>query len=132
MKKVTIFIAFLAVVLVGSLTASAESPKDILVVVHASVKNEKVTRDELRNIFLKKRISWSNGIRAVPLHSTNAALRNDFRMRLLEMNEGEEKRYWQRFQIQKGEAEPEGDLEVESETLELEILLHDAQREAPG
>ena len=38
------------------------------------------------------------------------------------------------FQVaeEKGEAEPEGDLEVESETLELEILLHDAQREAPG
>ncbi len=106
MRKATVFIAFLAATLVGSVPATAESPEDILVIVNASVKNETVNSDELKAIFLKKRISWSNGIRAVPVHSTNAALRDDFRSRLLQMSEGEELRYWQQFQIQKGEAKP--------------------------
>ncbi len=106
MRRATVFAAFLAVALVGSPPATADSPQDILVIVNASVKNEKVTRDELKAIFLKKRASWGNGVRAVPVHSNNAALRDDFRERLLQMSEGEELRYWQQFQIQKGEAKP--------------------------
>ena len=85
---------------------SAESPRDILVIVNGSVKGEKLSVNELREIFLKKRTTWGSGVRAVPIHSTNSALRDDFRQRVLQMSESEEERYWQQYQIQKGEAKP--------------------------
>lgn len=106
MKSQAVIFFFLAIVLFGSVPASAENPEDILIVVNGSIKNEQVTKDNLRDIFLKKRGNWSSGIRAVPVYSKNIALHSDFRERLLNMSSSEEARYWQQLKIRTGESKP--------------------------
>jgi len=84
----------------------AESPNDILVIANAALTAKSVSESEIRDVFLCKKESWSTGLRAIPIHAKDAALRNEFRQRLLHMDHSEETRFWQQYQIKTGKSQP--------------------------
>ena len=104
-KALSLFFAF-AILWLSAAPISAESPEDILVIANRALKAKSISDSELRDIFLKKKESWHTGLRALPVHSKNAQLRNDFSQRLLQMNPSEEMRYWQQYQIKTGKPQP--------------------------
>ena len=79
-----------------SATASAESPNDILVVANKSVPVASVGLDELRAIFLKKKIIWPGGDKIEPINAVaGTGLRKVFCQAVLGMVHDDELRYWQ-------------------------------------
>ena len=87
--------------------ASAENPKDIMVVANRSVSVDQITRAELRDFFLKKRTSWSKGGKVVPINSRKGtSLRKEFRKQVLNMSTSEEDRYWEDKKIKSGVVKP--------------------------
>lgn len=86
--------------------AQAESPDDVIIIANASLRVSSVTVGDLREIFLKKRTSFSSGEKAIPIHSSSAELRKDFRERVLYMSDAEEQIYWHKRKIKDGESEP--------------------------
>jgi len=107
MRRITIAITALVFLLAAPLGASAESPQDILIIVNKSAGVKKVSVNELRDVFLKKRASWSVGGKVIPVHaSEGSALRDDFRRKVLNMSSADEKKYWQDKKIKSGDSKP--------------------------
>ena len=87
--------------------ASADDPNDIIVIANSSVKANSITKDELRDIFLKKRTSWSNSGNVKPINASDGSpLRARFCEAVLQMTPEEEKRYFQEEKIKNGVTEP--------------------------
>ena len=87
--------------------AAADDPNDIIVIANSSVKASSITKDELRDIFLKKRTSWSNSGVVKPINaSSGSELRKRFCEAVLKMTLEEEKRYFQEEKIKNGLTEP--------------------------
>ena len=87
--------------------AQSENPRDILVIANERVKSTAIGEDDLRDIFLKRRLDWPSGGRAVPFNAPlGTELRNDFRSRILGMTESEEVQYWQARKIRAGVTPP--------------------------
>ena len=107
MRQLTMTIAVLSLLLAAPFSVSAENPQDILVIVNKSSSVKSTSVDELRDVFLKKRSSWSGGDKVIPVHaSEGSALREDFRRRVLNMSSGDEKNYWQEKKIKSGDSKP--------------------------
>lgn len=106
MKKAIFLLLVFATCWFGTARALAESPDDILVIVNKAFTLKSVSEGELRDIFLRRKETWSNGLRAVPVHAKNAQLREDFSQRLLNMNRAEESLFWQQYQIKTGKSQP--------------------------
>jgi hypothetical protein len=88
-------------------SALAESPNDILVIANLGVTAQSIAISELRDIFLKKRASWSPGEKAIPIHpADNPKLRAEFCQAVLNMSVKDEQSYWQVRKIKEGEVEP--------------------------
>ncbi|MCU0664997.1 MAG: hypothetical protein MUC50_22080 [Myxococcota bacterium] len=88
-------------------TSKAESPDDILVIAHKAVDAAGLDRAALKDIFLKKRLVWKDGVNAVPMNAPlGTKLRKEFQERLLGKSENETQRYWEEFKIRSGGAEP--------------------------
>ncbi len=108
---------------VSSVAAPAESPQDILVVVNQDSEVQSITKDELRDVFMRRRMSWRSGERAIPINAReNTAIRAVFRERVLGMNADEETRYWQDRQIRSGKTPPK----EFGNPLRVVFKLHDA------
>lgn len=108
---------------VASVAVTAESPQDILVVVNEDSEVRSITREELRDVFLRRRLSWRGGERAIPINAReNTAIRAVFRERVLSMNSDEETRYWQDQQIRSGKTPPK----EFGNPLRVVFKLHDA------
>lgn len=87
--------------------AAADDPDDIMVIANSSVTASKITKDELRDIFLKKRTSWSNSGTVKPINASDGSeLRKEFCEAVLQMTTEEEKRYFQEEKIKQGLTEP--------------------------
>jgi hypothetical protein len=94
---VVVFIASLPKVSV------AENPNDILIFVHKRTKTPNMSTTELKNYFLKIKLRWQNGKKAVVINAREgSALRNDFQKRVLEMDPRQERMYWQDRKIKIG------------------------------
>ena len=106
MKRTALLISIVVVSSLQANVLSAESPEDILVIVNKAVTVGKISESELRDVFLKKKENWSNGVHATPLHSSSRSLKADFCKRLLKMDIGEEERFWQANQIKTGKSKP--------------------------
>lgn len=106
MKKVAFLVLVFAMCLIEIPHALADSPDDILIVVNSALRLKNVSATELRDIFLRRRETWGNGVRAVPVYAKDAQLRKDFRQRFLKLAESEETRFWQRYQIKTGKSQP--------------------------
>ena len=81
-------------------------PMDILVVVNVGVEAHALSVDVVRDFFLKNKTYWSATNKALALHSTDKALRNDFRDKVLQMSAAEEERYWIAEQVRGKKQEP--------------------------
>ena len=87
--------------------ARAANAQDILIIANDKVPPMHVDYDDLRDIFLKRRLSWPAGGRAVPFNApAGTSLRDDFRKRILGMTESEEIQYWQDRKIRSGVTPP--------------------------
>lgn len=107
MRKAAGFLVFVVALAAGSTPARGESADDILVIANKSVSVGSISKNELRDIFLKKKTSWGRGGQAIPLHAAEGSeLRAEFRKRVIAMSRAEEQLYWQQFQIKKGEPQP--------------------------
>ncbi len=102
-------------ILLGALTgiflapspARAESPNDILVITSKSTKIDKISIEELRTLFLKNRERYKNGDRAVPVNAPDgSSLRKRFVGKVLGMGVEQERAYWQKQKIMKGQSSP--------------------------
>lgn len=109
-RAASMVLVLAAIVITTTLTvrvSRAESPNDILVIVNSSVKVSSLTSEDVKEIFLKKRRSFSSGERAVPINAgDNAKLREEFRERVLKMSATDERTYWQTLKIKEGEVDP--------------------------
>lgn len=97
-----------AVFVFGALDASAEDPRDLLVVVNPSVKATSITLVQVRDIFLKTRTTWPDSTaRALAVNAKNySETRTAFRQRVLNMSEEDETRYWQKQKLIGKKGEP--------------------------
>lgn len=85
---------------------TAGNPKDILIIANRDVDTNSVSLTVVRDLFLKVRKAWGNGKRAIPTNSSSEQLRNDFRKRVLNMDDMSEKRYWEDLKVKYGQNEP--------------------------
>lgn len=94
--------------------SSAESPDDILVIANKGVGEKSMSVAELKQIFLKKKSSWSNGDKIVAINAEdNSKVRKDFRKLVLDMTDTEESTYWEKQKIKQQIAAPK---ELQSRT----------------
>ena len=64
-------------------TSEAESPNDILIIANKNVKLNAISISELKQIFLKKKISWSNGKRIISINArSSSSIRQQFRQKV--------------------------------------------------
>jgi hypothetical protein len=100
--------ALLLVTTLSPTFVQGENPNDILIIANMGVKISGITVEELKEIYLKKRANWTMaGDKAIPIHvADNAALREEFRARVLKMNSTEEESYWRGRKVKAGESEP--------------------------
>jgi ABC-type phosphate transport system substrate-binding protein len=102
-KNSLVGIAAMALTLLVSGGARADSPEDILVFVNLRNKIGNASPVEIKDIFLKKRANWSQGSKVVPVHAPSGSLvRDAFRQRVLSMEEFEEQNYWQDGKLRHG------------------------------
>ncbi len=101
---VIVLVAQFAVVADESGTAK---PDDILIIVNNSVDIDQIQPDEVRAIFLKRKMSWSDGTKAVPINAPDGTrIREDFRRLIVGMNQNKEQIYWQKQMIKHGRNRP--------------------------
>lgn len=97
----------LAAVALYAARAVAESPNDILIVANTASGGGSLSVSDVKDMFLKKRSSWGNGVKVAPLNAVEgSALRRAFRTRVLGMTEADERAYWQERKIKAGESVP--------------------------
>lgn len=82
-------------ILVGLVFASSASAQ--IVVVNANVEEKSISSDNLRNIFILRKLKWSNGtpIRVFVLKDT-AELHSDFSKKLVDAFPYQLRRFWDR------------------------------------
>jgi hypothetical protein len=102
-KKQLRYFAFAFLLGVMSPVSSHGQSKDeLVIIVSMSQKVEKVTRDEIKQIFLKKKTSLKGFGRIIPINAPeNTELRTVFRKTVLELSERDEKIYWSEQQIRR-------------------------------
>ena len=100
-------IGILALSVLQGPLARAESPNDILIVANTASGGGSMSVSDVRDLFLKKRSSWGNGVKVAPLNAVEgSALRAVFRSKVLGMTGAEEQAYWQERKIKAGESVP--------------------------
>jgi ABC-type phosphate transport system substrate-binding protein len=89
---------------------------ELVVIVNKANPTSAMNKDEVRNHYLKKQSSWSNGEKLRPVDTESSGQRLAFVHKLLGMTSNEElERYWLELKYQKAEAPPkrvEGDTAV--------------------
>lgn len=100
-------IAILGIIIApASLSAGGSNPNDLIIVVNKSVNLDRLSIDQVRNYFLKTKLSWPGGEKAIAINSRDAKLREAFRNKVLFMNAVEEKRFWKDEMIRTGKQAP--------------------------
>jgi ABC-type phosphate transport system substrate-binding protein len=75
--------------------AQAKKPRLIAVIVNKKNPVQKLSRQQIRDIFLKRRRSWESGRTIVPINNAlQSALRKAFLRHVLKMSPQEEGAYW--------------------------------------
>ncbi len=87
--------------------STAESPEDIVVFVHQTGTLKSISIDELKQLFLKQKTSWSSGESVVTINAPEgSSLRNQFRTAVLAMTAVEEATHWETVRIRNQIAKP--------------------------
>jgi ABC-type phosphate transport system substrate-binding protein len=107
MKIVSRFLLVLMLLFAAPANIVADSDTDILIIVNKVVPVNSLSIDDVRDLFLKKKVRWKAGVKAVPINIRGKEkLRNQFRSRVLGMTLGDENDYWQKMKIQSGMSAP--------------------------
>ena len=105
-RAVFLFAAVLALVAVNGRPAQAEQENEFIVVVNTFNPFVTISEEDLAQIFLKKRVTWSNEQEAFPVdQAETATIRRRFAARVLKKDVESLKRYWQQ-QVFAGKAVP--------------------------
>jgi len=89
------------------LAGDDEGPLDIIVVANKSVPRDRITLEELRDIFLRNKTRWGLNIKAVPIHApARSQLRDLFTTKVLGMSPNAERLFFEKQKIQGGHAMP--------------------------
>ena len=107
MRSLRLLLEAVFPLLVVTGTAFADNPSDILVIANNSTPVSRLTVGEAQEIFLKERTHWGSSDKAVPINAPEgSALRNDFRIRALQMKVSDEQQYWEQRKIKSGVTPP--------------------------
>ncbi|MBN2716874.1 MAG: hypothetical protein JXX14_13565 [Deltaproteobacteria bacterium] len=90
------------IVLFQGKSIQAESPDDILIIVHTSVKISSISLADVRRIFLKQKASLA-GQTIIPINARkDSALRRQFTQKVFGKSSAEEQSYWEQQKIKSG------------------------------
>ncbi len=93
--------------MLSGMPATADSPDDILVVANFKVEASSISVDELRELFLKQRMTWGDAGRVTAINAKiGTTLRSAFRHAVLQITAGAEQTIWEDQKIRKGIAPP--------------------------
>jgi hypothetical protein len=88
-------------------TSAADSPDDIIVFVNNSVPVDQLNIDDVKNLFLKRKLRWGTGGKVIPINAkSGTGLRSDFLKRACNMTLKQEESYWNDARIRKGVSMP--------------------------
>ena len=88
--------------------AASQLPLRLLVIVHPGVKEKSLDVDELRAVFLRKRLQWSGGPHIVPINQPPGSVaRNAFDAVILGFTPQQVARYWIDARIRSGTLPPQ-------------------------
>jgi hypothetical protein len=110
MKRIALFSLLVAVpLLTGPLPSRAQvdRPDDILIVANKGAPIDKLSEEEIQEIFLRIRRVIGSGTPVTPVNAReDSALRKEFRERILQMSPEKEGRYWEDKKISLGLTAP--------------------------
>jgi ABC-type phosphate transport system substrate-binding protein len=94
-------------------SSSASQAGELVVIVNKANPTAAMSKGDVRNHYLKKQSSWSNGEKLRPVDTESSGQRDVFVHKLLGMTSNEDlERYWLELKYQKAESPPkrvEGD-----------------------
>lgn len=94
-----------ALILASAPAFAQPATRELVVFVNKDVKVDKLTREELKQIFLKKRTTWEGGQRIACINAKDGTpLRDAFRKAVLGLTAAEESQFWQEQKV-RGEAD---------------------------
>ncbi|MCU0661873.1 MAG: substrate-binding domain-containing protein [Myxococcota bacterium] len=98
----------LALAIPARAAAQAEgNPDDIMIVANKSVPAKELSIDDVRSMFLKRKLTWDGSYPIVPIHpSLDGALRKEFLKRVINLSSDDEYRYWENQKIRFGVSVP--------------------------
>ncbi len=93
-------------VIICPLSATAESPEDLLIIANSATAVGSISKAEARELFLKTKSNFG-GRKTIPIHAaTGSLLRRVFAQKVLGMTPEEEKQYWEKQKIMAGTTPP--------------------------
>lgn len=105
-----VLVSALALLALESLrpVANSQAPLRLVVIVHPSVKERALDIDDLRAVFLRKKLQWSGGARIVPINQpVGSAARSTFDAAILNFKPEQVSRYWIDARIRFGTQSPQ-------------------------
>ena len=103
--SILLFVFISIIAFVPSL-ALAQSPDDILIIANRDVGDNAISVEVLASLFSKERLTWSNGVKVVPIHAKDPVLKTQFLQSVLGLSLAEDQRYWKEQRIKKGVSPP--------------------------
>jgi hypothetical protein len=89
--------------------AASQAPLRLVVIVHPALREHELDIDDLRAIFLRKRLQWSGGQHIVPLNQLpDTPGRSAFDATVLGFERSDAARYWVDVRIRSGIHPPRG------------------------
>ena len=105
--SVLVLLAGAVAIMTAPKTSAADSPDDIIVFVNNAVPVDQMNIDDVKNLFLKRKLRWGTGGKVIPIHAKPATvLRSDFLRRACNMSLKQEESYWNDARIRKGVSMP--------------------------
>lgn len=106
-KRPVLLFLFMAMGATIYMNVANAGPNDVLVVVNASVSDAKVSKDDLRNIYLGNKKYWKGQQRIVPLQrSPSHAASSVFFKKILNMSSKEYRLLWRKKELAGEGVEP--------------------------
>jgi len=100
-------LALLAALPMRSQRVAAQAADALAVIVHASVPDATLTRSDLQNVFMRRQLTWSNGVHVIPInYEAGHALRVSFDRSVLGLEPNQAARYWIDARIRSGTEAP--------------------------
>lgn len=101
-------------------TAISQPPVRLVVIVHPSVQERSLDIDDLRAVFLRKKLQWAGGAHIVPINQpAGSVARTAFDAAILNFDPDQVARYWIDARIRSGARSPQN---IPGETMVLKFI----------